>query len=193
MQGAIVGLGLFATLVSVATYQREPWRTVIADLVRADDGTRKVLWVDDTAVPNFDYYIGQNQGVAAKLKWAPLYSRDLPRLPELAPEPGDAMWFVTAENRYRRLVALLPATFYEQYELAGERHEIGIGAYLFRRRVQPIPGAPVPFIRTKLTIGELFCRHRWASAIASNSRERGNSNHDPRNGCTPDHLADTSW
>jgi hypothetical protein len=150
IQGAILGLGLFATLVSVATYQREPWRTVIADLVRADDGTPKVMWVDDTAVPNFDYYIRQDQRVAEMLKWAPLYSHDLPRLPELTPEPGDELWFVTAENRYRRPVALLPAAFYEQYELAGERHETGIGAYRFRRRLQPIPGAPAPFIRTQV-------------------------------------------
>jgi hypothetical protein len=148
IQKAFVGLGLVAAIISVATYQREPWRMVITDWIRDNADRQQVMWVDEDAVPAFEYYLRQSRGADAAATWTPLRASELPRLPVLAPGPGDPLWLLMAENRYRRLIALLPSAFYEEYELMSQQHENGIALYRFQRRLQPNLEALPPFART---------------------------------------------
>jgi hypothetical protein len=136
------GLGLLVTLLALPNHQREPWRAVVADLVASGPEPAAVVWVDDLAVPAFEYYLPHSQAESGGLQWTPLVGQHLPRLPDVSPQPGDTLWIVTAESVYRHLEALLPAAFYADYQLIEERHEPGIGVYRYRRRLAAAPDPP---------------------------------------------------
>ena len=81
------------------------------------------------------------------LAWTPLRGRDLPALPSMQPAPGDALWIISAQSRYRNLVALLPPAFGQDYELQAAQVALGIGEYRYQRRRQPLtvpPPTPAP-------------------------------------------------
>jgi hypothetical protein len=130
------GLGLLVTLLVLPHHQREPWRAVVTGLVDRGPGPAAVVWVDELAVPVFDYYLGRSPAANAPIRWAPLRGRELPRLPDLAPRRGDMLWLLTSENPYRHLIALLPPDFYGTYQAVEEHHQTGIGLYGYRRRTE---------------------------------------------------------
>ena len=139
---AVAGVGLLVTLLALPGHQREPWRAVVARLGETDGDRSAVVWVDELAAPIFDYYVRRSGSPAGQVQWTPLLGRQLPQLPALTPEPGDTLWIVAAESIYRRIVSLLPADFYGEYQLLEERHEVGIGLYHYRRRISPAPDQP---------------------------------------------------
>jgi uncharacterized membrane protein len=138
---AVIALEACAVLLSLITLQREPWRATVADLLSRD--TPSAVWVEDIAVPIFDYY-ARHAAQPDRLAWTPLLGRELPHTPQLQPAAGGTLAIVTHEIRYRRLADLLPAAFYSEYELSTEQHEPGIGVDVFRRRAQPDQAAAPP-------------------------------------------------
>lgn len=134
----LVVIGGVATILSVTTLQREPWRSVVDDLLATQPQSGTIAWIDDMAVPPFDYY-WQRAGSPEVIQWAPLNGRALPQTPQLVPSPGGILWIVVAESAYRQMIQFLPADFAVNYELISERHETGIGVYQYQRRIQPDP------------------------------------------------------
>ena len=138
----VITLEAFAVLLSLITLQREPWRAAVVDLLTRD--TPSAVWVEDIAVPIFDYYARHAAPPDRPAAWAPLLGRELPQTPQLQPAAGGTLAIVTHEIRYRRLAALLPAAFHSEYELSAEQHEPGIGVDVYRRRAQPDRAAAPP-------------------------------------------------
>ena len=131
----IITLEASAVVISLITLQREPWRTAVVDLLTKD--APSVVWVDDLAVPIFDYYARHAAPPDRPTARIPLFGRELPQTPQLQPAAGGTLAIVTSETRYRRLTTFLPAEFHREYELSTERHVPGIGVDVYRRRVQP--------------------------------------------------------
>lgn len=131
-------LGLIVTLWAAGQHPHgEPWRETVAQATAASPA---VVWVDELAAPAWAYYTRHADQSAPA--WTPLRGRDLPALPSMQPAPGAALWIISAQSRYRNLVALLPAAFAQQYELQSARTAPGIGEYHFQRRLQPLPAPP---------------------------------------------------
>jgi membrane protein YdbS with pleckstrin-like domain len=129
-----IGLPLFGLLISLFILpgqQREPWRQVMADLQETIAVEPGVVWVDELVVPAFTFYDDSETAD----RWAPLFGRRLPALPDLLPKPGGTLWLVTGNNPYRHLVRLLPADFFAEFEGGFIREEVGIRVYTYRRRL----------------------------------------------------------
>lgn len=131
-----VTLGLGVTLLMLASFQREPWRGAVA-AVLAPAGARAAVWVDEMAVPAFDYYARRAPADRTAGQWTPLFGHNLPALPDLTPPPAGDLWLVLAESPYRDLRALLPGEFHQQYQLVAEQHSTGIGLWRYRRLSEP--------------------------------------------------------
>ena len=133
-------LGLAITLgVTVRQPHGEPWREVVTQ-VRA--AAPAAVGVDELAAPAFAYYAQPPSAAAPMPAWASLRGRDLPALPALQPAPGAALWIISAQSRYRNLVALLPPAFGQDYELLAAQVAPGVGQYRYQRRRQPLTLAP---------------------------------------------------
>ncbi len=131
-------LGLIVTLWAAGQHPHgEPWRETAAQVAAAGP---PVVWVDELAAPAWAYYT--RRAAADVPAWTPLRGRDLPALPSMQPAPGDALWIISAQSRYRNLVALLPPAFAQEYELQSARTTPGIGVHHFQRRLQPLPAPP---------------------------------------------------
>lgn len=143
----IAVLGLAVTLWLLASFQQERWDRAVASVTEANATGSSVAWVDDLAVPAFDYYIRRSPQGATAITWAPLPGAALPALPGATPPPGGDLWLVLAENPYRDLHASLPAGFYREYQPLSEQHTPGIGIYRYRRLAEllpPPPATPAP-------------------------------------------------
>ena len=136
-------LGLIVTLWAAGQHPHgEPWRETAAQVAAAGP---PVVWVDELAAPAWAYYT--RRAAADVPAWTPLRGRDLPALPSMQPAPGDALWIISAQSRYRNLVALLPLAFGQDYELQAAQVALGIGEYRYQRRGQPLtvpPETPPP-------------------------------------------------
>lgn len=132
----VAGLGLSITLLVLPGHQREPWRSVVADLAQPGNEAA-VIWVDELVVPAFDYYWRQQPLENRSSRWTPLFSRRLPALPDVAPQAGGPLWVVTTESIYYDLSVLWPAAFQRDYGLVETRHREGIGLYRYQRRAGP--------------------------------------------------------
>jgi hypothetical protein len=140
-QAALIGLSGLATLASLWTLQREPWRDVMAEVAAAQP---PAIWVDVMSVPAFDYYWRRLDPSQQSSRWAPLDGRVLPMTPPVEPPIGKDLWLIAAESPYRNLIIFLPIAFRQEYELIADRHERGIGVYVYRRRATPDVTAPQP-------------------------------------------------
>lgn len=140
-QAALIGLSGLAALASLWTLQREPWRNVIAEVAAAQP---PAIWVDVMSVPAFDYYWRRLDPLQQSSRWAALDGRVLPTTPPVEPPIGKDLWLIAAESPYRNLIVFLPADFRQAYDLIADRHERGIGVYVFRRRAASELTAPLP-------------------------------------------------
>ena len=96
-----VSLSLAVTLWLLISFQREPWREVVAAFAEASAARPSVAWVDELAVPAFDYYARRVPLGQGDTTWAPLLGADLPALPGAAPPPDGDLWLVLTESPYR--------------------------------------------------------------------------------------------
>ena len=147
LKWSLIALNLAVTLWMLTSFQREPWRQVVDTLSEASAGRPAVVWVDDLAVPAFEYYYRRMSLNPTNVTWAPLLGADLPALPSLTPPPEGDLWIVLIENPYRNLGVFLPVEFYQQYQLLDEHHVPGIAIRHYRRLAQPltaIPPLPTP-------------------------------------------------
>ena len=138
----LIALNLAVTLWVLISFQREPWRQVVGALSKASTVHPIVVWVDDLAVPAFDYYYRRMSLNPTNVTWAPLLGADLPALPSLTPPPEGDLWVVLIENPYRNLLVFLPVEFYQQYQLVDEHHVPGIAIRHYRRLAQPLTSLP---------------------------------------------------
>jgi uncharacterized membrane protein len=139
----LIALNLVVTLWMLMSFQREPWRQVVATLSRASTGRPVIVWVDDLAVPAFDYYYRRMSLNPTNIAWAPLRGSDLPALPSLIPPSGGDLWVVLIENPYRNLSVFLPAEFHQKYQLLDEHHFPGVAVRHYRRLSQPLTLFPL--------------------------------------------------
>jgi len=133
----VIGLaGLVISLSVLPMQQREPWREVVTEIVATADPAT-VIWVDELAVPAFDYYRRQHRH-RTNLTWTPLFGSGLPNLPDLAPPVDGSLWLITQNDPYRRLTAALPTSFAPAYDLLRVETRVGISRYIYWRRVTPL-------------------------------------------------------
>lgn len=137
-----VALGLAATAWMLVSFQREPWREAVASVAEAASDRGAVAWVDELAVPAFDYYSRHTTGQQQHITWTPLVGADLPALPGATPAPDGTLWLVLSESPYRNLRVLLSEAFQQQYQLVDGRHYPGIGLYRYRRLAEPLAAPP---------------------------------------------------
>ena len=128
----------------LASFQREPWRETVAAFAETNVTRPAIAWVDDHAVPVFDYYIRRVPRQQADITWTPLLGVNLPALPAATPPPGGDLWLVLAESPYRDLSAFLPAEFHQQYQLSSAQHSPGIGLWRYQRLTKPLSAPPPP-------------------------------------------------
>ncbi len=138
---ALIALEAVAVVMSLFTLQREPWREVVTEALTTEPAD--VIWVDDLAVPVFDYYARRAASPAPNVIQDTLIGRDLPRTPQATPAPDRTLTIIVNDTPYRRLLAFLPQEFYEEYALIAEQHALGIGAYRYQRRTQPEKTTPL--------------------------------------------------
>lgn len=67
------------------SFQLGPWRDVLRAPYAVKIVRPAVAWVDEMAVPAFDYYARRASAGQADITWTPLLSHDLPVLPALMP------------------------------------------------------------------------------------------------------------
>ena len=96
-----LGGSLALSLVNVWLVPKTPWRAVAA-AVQARVAPEDSVWVDELAVPAFDYYTG---GLAGRHVLA---ARDMEALAG-TPLPAGKIWFVVQAGRYRNPLDFLPA------------------------------------------------------------------------------------
>lgn len=133
----IASVGLLITLLILPGHQREPWRTVVAEIVRQETDRASVIWVDELSVPAFDYYIRRHEEKSDHIRWTPFFDHNLSQLPDLMPQPGQTLFIITAESDYRRLSALLPLEFHRHYRWLETRSNREISLYRYQRRTRP--------------------------------------------------------
>ncbi len=140
---SLIVIEAVAAVISVAAIRREPWRAIVTDLVTTQQPAVTV-WVDDLAVPVFDYYARRAASSHLPIDWTPLIGSDLPRIPGDQPPANTTLAIVTSENQYRHLTNYLPVDFYANYELLTQQREPGIGVNIYRRRELPDSTAAIP-------------------------------------------------
>jgi hypothetical protein len=121
---ATVAFSLVLSAVSIWLIPKEPWREVVAAVQEKTDPS-DVLWVDELAVPAFDYYYS---GLPKRLILRTA------RLHELKDESdararGGRIWVVTRVDPYRNLFDYFPSSFARELVWSGDWHRVSVRAY----------------------------------------------------------------
>ena len=125
---ALVTFSLALCAVNVLLVPKEPWREVVATVER-EISPNDALWVDELAVPAFDYYYrGSHERHILRLA----------RLDELtgagsgdscASTGGSDIWVVTRVGPYRNLLDYLPPFVSEKTVWSEDWYRVSVRAY----------------------------------------------------------------
>ncbi len=120
-------LSVALCVVNTAWWPKEPWREVVA-LVEREAGPGDVLWVDDLAVPAFDYYYG------GPLQRQVLRTAHLREFHEtLAHQRGSPregrIWVLLKVDAYRNLLDYFSPSLSESLLWSGDWHHVSVRAY----------------------------------------------------------------
>jgi mannosyltransferase len=122
----LVGFSFALCLVNILWIPKEPWREVAA-FVQNEIGLDDALWVDELAIPAFDYYYGGSQEPtilrAARLE-------DLIQASVRSEEGSVAegrLWIVTVADGYRNVADYLPASW--EPASSDEWYHVSVQAY----------------------------------------------------------------
>jgi len=125
---ALITLSLGLCAVNVLLVPKEPWREVVA-VVQQEIGPDDVLWVDELAVPAFDYYYsGSRERLVLRMAHLDELSNtwDVERR-SLA--GGGRIWVVTRVDPYRNLLDYLPPSLSQKPVWSGDWHRVSVRAY----------------------------------------------------------------
>jgi len=129
---ALVGFSLALCAVNILWAPKQPWRDIVT-VVEKEMGPDDVLWVDELAVPAFDYYAADS---TARSIWRAAQLYDVA-------EAGDAgrVLIVASVDPYRNLLNYLP----ESWRAVEEKdwHHVSLRAYA-RSQLQANLNAPQP-------------------------------------------------
>ncbi len=100
IRAAILGFALFLSLINIWLVPKAPWREAIA-VIEAQIGAADVIWVDELAVPAFDYYAqGRHDRRVLRVADLDAVSASHARAP--------MVWFVVQTGRHRDVFEYLP-------------------------------------------------------------------------------------
>jgi uncharacterized membrane protein len=124
----VVIFSLALCVVNILLVPKEPWREVVA-VVQQEIGPDDVLWVDELAVPAFDYYYsGHHERLI--LRTARLHelstTGDVGRR---SSTDGGYAWVVTRIDPYRNLLDYLPPFYSQKPVWSGDWHRVSVRAY----------------------------------------------------------------
>jgi len=115
---ALVLFSVVSMGASVALTPSEPWRELMA-IVNEEVRPGDAVWVDELAVPAYDYYTAGSQD---RHVWRAA------RLDELADTVGDRVWIVARADAYRNLLEFLEPAWRQRTVWALDGHRISIRA-----------------------------------------------------------------
>lgn len=124
----MVTCSLVLCLVNVLLVPKEPWREVVA-VVQQEIAPHDVLWVDELAVPAFDYYYtGPHERRILRL--AHLHELNQAQESDQGSEAdGERVWVVTRVDPYRNVWDYLPSHFSQNLAWSADWHRVSVRAY----------------------------------------------------------------
>jgi len=129
---ALVISSLALSMVNVLLVPKEPWREVVA-IVQQKIGPGDVVWVDELAVPAFDYYY-RDPHERLILRTARLH--ELSDGLDTAQDAGQCssaygrrIWVVTRVDPYRNLFDYFPSAFSQKLVWSGDWHRVSVRVY----------------------------------------------------------------
>jgi hypothetical protein len=123
---ALVGFSLALSAVNLLWVPKEPWREVVS-VVQQELGPGDTLWVDELAVPAFDYYY---RGSHERSVWRATHLRDLEQDADVSQGgwTGEGqIWVVALVDPYRNLLDYLPAAWEAAW--SADWHRVSVRAY----------------------------------------------------------------
>jgi hypothetical protein len=147
----LVTLSLALCVINAWLVPKEPWREVVT-VVQQEIGLHDTdtLWVDELAVPAFDYYYS-GSGERHILRTARLYelSDDLNDTQDAGQRnsaSGRRVWVVTRADPYRNLLDYLPASLLQEPVWSRDWHRVSVRAYAptLPGTSSPVSGAAPP-------------------------------------------------
>jgi hypothetical protein len=135
---ALLLFSLILSLLNILLVPKEPWQEVIM-VVQEETDTTDAVWVDELAVPAFDYY---THGAPQYSVWhAPHFSAIAAAAPSETPSGPDPrrLWVVALDDSYRSLLDYLPASW--QPVWSRDWHRIKVRAYEMPLPDDRLPGA----------------------------------------------------
>lgn len=132
MLSALVTFSLALCVINVLLVPKEPWREVVA-VVQQEISPNDVLWVDELAVPAFDYYYkGSHERLILRAAYLHEWSNELSNAWNVN-QPGSAnegyIWIVTMIDPYRNLLNYLPPSLTRKLVWSGDWHRVSVRAY----------------------------------------------------------------
>jgi uncharacterized membrane protein len=134
LMAALVTLSLALSVINAWLVPKEPWREVVATVQQEIDlHDTDTLWVDELAVPAFDYYYSGSRERHI-LRMARLYelSNDFSATGDAGQRDsasGGRVWVVTRVDPYRNLLDYLPASAVQEPVWSRDWHRVSVRAY----------------------------------------------------------------
>ena len=137
---ALIAVLLILCVANSLLVPKEPWREVVA-VVQQELGPTDELWVDELAVPAFDYYYS---GSPERLILRTAHVHQCPERWTTGRPGGIAdagyIWVVTRVDPYRNLLCYLPPCVTQEEVWARDWYHVSVRAY---KPVLPGEGSPV--------------------------------------------------
>jgi len=145
MLSTLVLFSLALSVVNIALWPKEPWREVVAVVERAI-GPEDQVWVDELAVPAFDYYYtGSHERLILRVARLREF-HDALTAERQSQAPRGRIWVVTKVDPYRNLLDYLSGYLSENLVWAGDWHHVSVRAYALplSGSAPLVPGADPP-------------------------------------------------
>jgi hypothetical protein len=142
---ALIALSLALCAANVLLVPKEPWREAV-DVVQQEIGPDDVLWVDELAIPAFDYYYN---GSRERLILRTAHLDELSNAWDTdrhSSAGGGRIWVVTRVDPYRNLLDYLPPSLSQRPVWSGDWHRVSVRAYApaLSDTGAPVSGASLP-------------------------------------------------
>jgi uncharacterized membrane protein len=146
---ALVTFSLALCAINAWLVPKEPWREVVA-VVQQEIGPYDTLWVDELAVPAFDYYYS-GSGERHILRTARLHElsedlRDTSDAGQRNSASGGWVWVMTRVDPYRNLLDYLPDSLLQEPVWSRDWYRVSVRAYAptLPSTDSPVSGADPP-------------------------------------------------
>lgn len=131
----LILFSLALSVVNIALWPKEPWREVVA-VVEREIGPDDQLWVDELAVPVFDYYYhGSRERSVLRVAHMREFHEALSSV-RRGSLPAGRIWVVTKVDPYRNLLDYFSPVLLENVVWSADWYHVSVRAY-----VPPSPGS----------------------------------------------------